>query len=791
MNDSQPAAVEPHSELEALRARVAELERKHQGHMQTAEGQRTADHAKSAILDSMSELVVHQDLEHRIIWGNQAAGDSVGLTVDEMIGRQCHEVWHQRAEPCPDCPVVRAGKTGRTEEGEVRSPDGRMWFIRACPIRNADGRVVSVIEVTLDITDHRDALEALRLAERDKSAILDAMSAHVVYQDLEHRVLWANRAAGESVGLVAEELAGRRCYEVWPQRTEPCPGCPVAKARETAQVQEAEMTTPDGRIWLVRGRPILEANGQVVNVVEVTLEVTAQKQAERALRLTRFAMDHAANTVVWMGEDARFVYVNEAACRSLGYSHAELLSMTVHDVDPDFPREVWADHWRDLKERRSLTFESRHRAKDGRIFPVEIVANLLEFEGTEYNCAFARDISEREQAEEERQRLEDRLRHAQKMEAVGTFAAGVAHDFNNILTAIQGFATLAQKSVSKNDRAYEALEEIDHAVQHATSVTNSLLTFSQRDSSEKCPLRVSRIITESLRMLRRIMPAAIEIVPDMPSSLEVWVHGNESQLQQVLMNLAVNARDAMPQGGRLGISLRHEVSGSSALRPGSPSFDRGAAIIVVEDTGIGMPDEVRARVFEPFFTTKARGRGTGLGMAVVHGIVMEHGGRIEVESREGHGSRVTVEFPCGDPPGTAPAPSPSQTGKEGRGETVLIVEDSRQVRAIMATALESAGYQVIEAADGREGVEVFKAHQSTVRVAILDIDLPKLSGGACLGKIRQSQPDLPAIMISGLRDVDLPGERPDNVLVLRKPFAMARLVASVAETLTESRDSEG
>ena len=291
-------------------------------------------------------------------------------------------------------------------------------------------------------------------------------------------------------------------------------------------------------------------------------------------------------------------------------------------------------------------------------------------------------------------------------------------------------------------------------------------------------------------MLRRIMPAAVEIVADIPSSAEVWVNGNESQLQQVLMNLAVNARDAMPQGGKLRISLRHEVTGSSPLVPGRSPLARGA-VMVVEDTGIGMPEDIRARVFEPFFTTKARGRGTGLGMAVVHGIVMEHGGHIEVESREGHGSRITVGFPCGDPPATEPAPSPAQTGKEGRGETILIVEDSHQVRAIMATALESAGYQVLRAADGREGVEMFKAHESSVRLAILDLDLPKLSGTASLGKIRQIQPDLPAIMISGLRDVDPDSGRPDNVILLHKPFPMAELAALVSRTLTESRNPEG
>jgi two-component system cell cycle sensor histidine kinase/response regulator CckA len=295
------------------------------------------------------------------------------------------------------------------------------------------------------------------------------------------------------------------------------------------------------------------------------------------------------------------------------------------------------------------------------------------------------------------------------------------------------------------------------------------------------------VVDESTRLLRRVVPASIDILRELPHQTPVWVNADATQIQQVLMNLAVNARDAMPEGGRLRITLRREPTGTSVGRPRGDSVPgQGRAVLVVEDSGTGMSEEVRARVFEPFFTTKPREQGTGLGMSVIHGIITDHAGRIDVESELGRGTRVTIELPCCDPPGVQSAPSDEHRAVVGHGETVILVDDNDQVRSVMTSALRSAGYHVVPARDGGAAAEQFRRYQATARLAVLDLDLPKKGGQACFRDIRRARPDLPAIFITGSADLELDDDQAGKTLLLRKPFAMTELVASVGKMLADS-----
>ncbi len=389
-----------------------------------------------------------------------------------------------------------------------------------------------------------------------------------------------------------------------------------------------------------------------------------------------------------------------------------------------------------------------------------------------------------------RQHLEDQLRQSQKMEAVGTLAAGVAHDFNNLLTAIVGYTEIARRLIPENDEAIQALSGVDEAARQATGVTRALLTFSRKAETEKSPVHLGELVDDSTRMLRRMLPAAIEIITDISSSYGLWVEGDAVQLQQVVVNLAVNARDAMPDGGQLRITVEHRPAGASDAWSAVLTRGKGAAVLVVEDTGSGMPEEVRVRMFEPFFTTKPREKGTGLGMAVVHGIVNEHKGLIEVDSKEGRGARITIALPCCDPPGPDATQSPKRAKKEGKGETIILAEDNRQVRAIIAATLGAAGYNVVQASDGVEAVKAFDTRKESVQLLILDVDLPRMGGISCLEKIRQVRPDIPAIAISGLADVRLADESVTGVTFLRKPFQPSELTALVSQKFAKPRIEE-
>ena len=372
-----------------------------------------------------------------------------------------------------------------------------------------------------------------------------------------------------------------------------------------------------------------------------------------------------------------------------------------------------------------------------------------------------------------RTRLEVELREAQKIEAIGTLAAGVAHDFNNLLSAILGYVSRIREGVSASSDALQALLGIEEVTHQAAGLTRSLLTFSRPSSGEKVPLDLGALVNATGRMLRRILPAAIEIETQFPSSGSTWVAGDATQLQQILINLGVNARDAMPDGGK----LRVTVSRSSDSRPDSSGAD--VVEVVVEDNGTGMPQAVLDRIFEPFFTTKPRGSGTGLGMAIVQRMVVEHGGRIHVDSTEGQGTRVAITLP-GCRPGPTDAGAPSEPAALPAGtEVVLLAEDHVHVQSVLAASLSTAGYEVICTSNGAEAIEAFTARKNDVRLAILDLDMPRVGGEACLEVLRTTRPDLPAILISGYVSADLEAKNLRDVTILQKPFSMATLLGAV------------
>lgn len=394
----------------------------------------------------------------------------------------------------------------------------------------------------------------------------------------------------------------------------------------------------------------------------------------------------------------------------------------------------------------------------------------------------------------ERERAEDQLLHSQKMEAVGTLAAGVAHDLSNIFTAITGYADEARRRLPADcGDVADALGEINEAANRATGIARSLLTFSRRTTPEKLPLHLGRSVKEAIRLLRPMLPATIELVMEISTTVpDLWIEGDASQIQQVVMNLLLNARDAMPDGGKLRICVMHDSS--NRLTSSSAGRHLGSAVISVEDSGIGIPESLKPRIFEPFFTTKPRGFGTGLGLAVVHGIVSGHNGRIEVESNEGRGTKFVVAFPCCEVPIGTTSTDQAEAMRVGNGETILIAEDSRQVLAIIAMSLKSAGYNVIQAADGDEAVAVFKRHREQVRVAVLDVELPKITGPDCLTAMRELEPELPALFITGrvADELNLAKDKPPTRF-LQKPFritSLAHIIAGLLGTPTPGSKAE-
>jgi signal transduction histidine kinase len=367
----------------------------------------------------------------------------------------------------------------------------------------------------------------------------------------------------------------------------------------------------------------------------------------------------------------------------------------------------------------------------------------------------------------QRKQAEAQLLQAQKMEAIGQVAAGIAHDFRNSLTAILGYAGIVRKTLSEDHPAARPLSSLENAVEQANSLVKGLLTFSRKTTTSKEPVELGPMIAETRQMLHGILPDSISVAAEGLDRQAVWVSADQTQLQQVLMNLVINARDAMPSGGRLTIQLGCEINAEGSGEK---------VCIKVADTGEGMSPEALEHIFEPFFTTRQREHGTGLGMAIVHGIVMDHGGAIQVQSQVGIGTTVTVEFPLIPVPSTTVIET-RQIGARstGRGELILLAEDNRHVREVMAETLEAVGFRTIQAPTGEQLLEEFSRHAGTLRLLIVDFDLPGRNGLDCIREIRKEAGELPVICVTATADPAMENQLSGEALVLRKPFAMTTL----------------
>jgi PAS domain S-box-containing protein len=464
---------------------------------------------------------------------------------------------------------------------------------------------------------------------------------------------------------------------------------------------------------------------------ELLAEIAERKRVEDVLRLTQFSVDNAGDPAFWMGPDARFIYVNDTACSALGYSREELLSMTVHDIDPNFPTAAWPEHWQEVRRKGSFIVESRHRTREGRVFPVEITVNYLEFEGKEYNCAFARDITERKEAEKEKERMQVQLRQAQKMEAVGTLAGGIAHDFNNLLQAVQGYAQLLLLKKDGDDDGQRELQQIVRAAERGAELTQQLLTFSRKIESELQPIDFNREVENIRLLLERTIPKMIEVEFHLAENLKM-VNADPGQVEQILMNLAVNAKDAMPDGGKLIVETANVILDQDYCKIHRVASPGSYVQLTVTDTGHGIDKMTIEHIFEPFYTTKETGKGTGLGLATVYGIVKSHKGHIVCYSEPDEGTTFKIYLPPIDSTQEARKAEEHVTEPEGGSETILLVDDEEPIRGLGTQILEEFGYTVLTAADGESALQLYSEEQKKIDLVILDLIMPGMGGKLCL-----------------------------------------------------------
>lgn len=489
-------------------------------------------------------------------------------------------------------------------------------------------------------------------------------------------------------------------------------------------------------------------------------------------------------------EEQRFVRVNEKLAMIGGQPPKAFIGKRIREALPLLADTLEAIHRRVLdSEKAELEIEAHDMldaepnvARDWLISGHPVI-HSGGFRGV---GIVVQDITDRKRQEQERLRLERILQQAQKMEVVGTLAAGIAHDFNNMLAAIWGYVSLADNSLPPDHSAHRYLDVVDGAIEDASGIASSLLTFSRKTAVSMSQLELVKVVQDSMKLLRHTLPASIELEEHLDSAQPVYVCADVGLLHQALMNLIGNARDAMPEGGVLRVSLSQEPGGSPDDATAGQADSPPSALVVVEDTGIGMSEEVLSHIFEPFFTTKDRGRGTGLGMAMVYGIVQELAGRIVVESQPGCGTRVSIRIPCCSTPEEA-LEDEQDRAKEciGHGERVLLAEDDQRVRTFVATALTEVGYKVTAASRGDEAISVFHSAPNDFDLAVFDLDLPGASGSHCAEMLHRERVDMPVIILTGNVDLSITEDDPLQH-VLRKPFKLSKLKLLVKQTLAET-----
>lgn len=689
------------------------------------------------------------------------------------------------------------GETSRFEMRARKKDGGFVWYsIINRPILNNDGKVVSIHGVARNIDEQKRTEKALRESEEKFRITFDSAPDSVTISRIEDgRYLYVNDGFCSFTGYSKEEAIGKTPFELDLYVN------PAAREKLLGRLQEKGMVggfelqfrMKDGRVLdaLLSGK--IFRYGKEQCLVAVTKDITEFKRTQEELRRSekryRDLFDSVSDLIYTQDLEGRFTDANRALARIFGYELDEFIGRKASDfMKPELRDLFHAEYVEGIKKKGHYEGITSYFTKDGRKIYLEYRSSLIRpEEGEPFISGIARDVTERILAEREIKKLNKQMLQAQKMEAVGTLAGGIAHDFNNLLQGILGYAQILIMPRDESDPDIASLRQIEKAANRASELTRQLLTFSRKVESKPRPVNLNQEVQEVEKLLKRTIPKMIEIELHLEEGLET-INADPSQLEQVIMNLGVNARDAMPEGGKLLLETENVFLDEGYCRDHLGARPGKYVLLTISDTGFGMDKDTLEHIFDPFFTTKEVGKGTGLGLAMVYGIVKSHEGYIMCYSEPGQGTTFKIYLPAieGNTEDRV-SEQKEKTMPEGGNETILLVDDEQLLRDIGKDMLEQFGYTVIVAQDGESALELYREKEKDISLIILDLIMPGMGGKRCLEKLLTMNPGIKVVIASGYsinghgKDALEAGAR----AFVSKPYELKQMLRVVRKVLDE------
>ena len=771
---------------------------------QAEEDLQKSERKARALLDFSYGFIGLLTPEGLVLEANQTALEFVRAQLSDIAGKPFWETpwWSHSAEMQEKLrAAVRDAASGKLVRFEAThpSPDGSLRVIDFSlkPVKDENGNVIFLIPEGRDITERKKMEESLRDIEARYTLIMSNITDRIWLTDMNFKIIWASESVSSNRGYQIEEKNPLQfsklltpgsleiavkiiSEELTPQRLQ-------QKDIDISKMLELEFLRKDGStFWSeVRLKVLRDDNGIPNAILGVGRDITERKRAEEEIRKNEAIMESVFNSapiaVIVIGPDRILRYVVGNTNDIIGYTHEEMIGRTsrfLYFTDEEYTQAGAALYGKAVSG--NITIEVRMRRKDGTEIWILLSGFPFKFEDSSAGLVVAAiDISAR-------RAIEGRLRQSQKMEAIGQLAGGVAHDFNNMLTAILGYTDMVLFDLKPEDKNREKLTEVHKAGQRAAALTKQLLAFSRRQVLQLAPIDLNQTIEDLIKMLRRLIGENIELLVALDHEL-LTINADRSQIEQVIMNLCINARDAMPNGGRLSIETGNVFLDASYCSQYEWAKPGRYVFLSITDSGYGMDSEIKGKIFDPFFTTKEADKGTGLGLATVYGIVRQHNGGIQVYSEPGKGSMFTIYLPAIEHEETSILTESIENIPAGRHETILLAEDNEQVRYIAIRFLEDSGYKLLTAVDGEDALRVYKKHGAEIDLLLLDVVMPKKGGRNVYDEIRSVRPDIKCLFISGysVNAVHTNFILDQGLHLIQKPFLKDDLLRAVRRRLDQ------